>query len=587
VLREEPLALLLDLGGDRDSAIEWASKQLAGYRIEILDKAALKWSSRREALSKVRSLAPGAFAFFTSDAAIQSSRGLMMLFAAAAGARLIAFGDALGFALRRTRAGVLAKEAPRLVFELLVGYLFLVPASWLLTVVLGAQLRRSPLKPSTRKVGAISSSEPGSRPAESSTTAGDTDEPEQPPATLSALYVKATLVPAGAAGETGGMAAHTRGFASAARKLGHRIQFITSSMSGVDDLEATFRIPPPRALSATRVLLELNTNLVFTFRALRWLGSRKAGEFDFIYQRYNRFNWTGAVLSLITGLPLLLEFNGSEVWISRYWDPIGLLPLLTRFEAVNLKAADLIFVVSDVQRRLLIDSGVDRNRIIVNPNGVDTEAFRPNCGGDSLRESFGIEPSTLIGFVGTFGPWHGAEVLAQAATKLLAGSVHFLFVGDGERRKMAEAVIAQAGRKDLVTFTGKVKPQDVPRYLDACDVLVSPQTTMPDGSEFFGSPTKLFEYMAMAKAIIASRLGQMAQVIEDGENGLLVSPGDPNELAGAIRRLASDAPLRTRLGLAARSRVETSFTWRQNAIRVFAAAARLGTRTGRPRSEAE
>jgi glycosyltransferase involved in cell wall biosynthesis len=94
--------------------------------------------------------------------------------------------------------------------------------------------------------------------------------------------------------------------------------------------------------------------------------------------------------------------------------------------------------------------------------------------------------------------------------------------------------------------------------------------------------------MAMAKAIVASRLGQIAQVIEDGENGLLVEPGDPDKLAAALRRLASDPALRTRLGLAARSRVETSFTWRQNAMRVFTAAASLVGRrpTAWRRSEA-
>jgi glycosyltransferase involved in cell wall biosynthesis len=471
--------------------------------------------------------------------------------------------------------GVFAKEAPRLILELLAGYLLLVPASWLLTVVLSAQLRRSRFALSREGAPPISPSDPGFRSAQSST------QRDQSGPKLGALYLRATLVPGGAAGETGGMAAHTRGFASAAHSLGHRIKFVTSSTSGVDQSEEALRIPPPRALSATRVLLELSANLVFTFRALHWLDNRPRDEFDFIYQRYNRFNWTGAVLSLITGLPLLLEFNGSEVWISRHWDPVGLLSLLARFEQVNLKAADLIFVVSDVQKRTLIDSGVDHNRILVNPNGVDTETFRPHCGGGSLREALGVQRSTLVGFAGTFGPWHGAEVLAQAATRFAAGSsVHFLFVGDGERRKMAEAAISEAVAKDIVTFTGKVNQQDVPRYLDACDILVSPQTSMPDGSEFFGSPTKLFEYMAMAKAVIASRLGQMAQVIEDSENGLLVEPGDPDKLADAIRRLASDEALRTRLGLAARSRVETSFTWRQNAMRVFTAAASLRTRRG-------
>jgi glycosyltransferase involved in cell wall biosynthesis len=90
-----------------------------------------------------------------------------------------------------------------------------------------------------------------------------------------------------------------------------------------------------------------------------------------------------------------------------------------------------------------------------------------------------------------------------------------------------------------------------------------------DGSEFFGSPTKLFEYLAMGKGIVASRIGQVAEVITDDENGLLVEPGDAGGLARAIERLAVDAKLRARLGTAARKTAIDRYTWRHNAARVF------------------
>jgi len=90
-----------------------------------------------------------------------------------------------------------------------------------------------------------------------------------------------------------------------------------------------------------------------------------------------------------------------------------------------------------------------------------------------------------------------------------------------------------------------------------------------DGSEFFGSPTKLFEYLAMGKGIVASRLGQVGEVIIDGENGLLVEPGDADGLARAIERLAGDGELRARLGAAARETAIERYTWRHNAARVF------------------
>jgi glycosyltransferase involved in cell wall biosynthesis len=113
----------------------------------------------------------------------------------------------------------------------------------------------------------------------------------------------------------------------------------------------------------------------------------------------------------------------------------------------------------------------------------------------------------------------------------------------------------------------------VPAYLDACDILAAPNVRSGDGSEFFGSPTKLFEYLSMAKPVVASRLGQIADVIVHGSNGLLVEPGDADSLALAIEKLARDGLLRARLGSAARQTVIERFTWKLNASRVFEAMA--------------
>src|SRR5262249_26044296 len=94
---------------------------------------------------------------------------------------------------------------------------------------------------------------------------------------------------------------------------------------------------------------------------------------------------------------------------------------------------------------------------------------------------------------------------------------------------------------------------------------------MPDGSPYFGSPTKLFEYLAMERPVVASRLGQIQEILADGESALLVEPGNAQALGAAIRRLAEDAPLRERLGRNARAMVTAKYTWRHNAARVFSA----------------
>ena len=144
---------------------------------------------------------------------------------------------------------------------------------------------------------------------------------------------------------------------------------------------------------------------------------------------------------------------------------------------------------------------------------------------------------------------------------------HFVFIGGGEQRAQTESIIESAGVS--ATFTGSISHEKVPAYLDACDILASPHVASTDGSEFFGSPTKLFEYLAMGKGIVASRLGQVGEVIIDGENGLLVEPGDADGLARAIERLAVDGELRSRLGAAARKTAIERYTWRHNAARVF------------------
>jgi len=181
-----------------------------------------------------------------------------------------------------------------------------------------------------------------------------------------------------------------------------------------------------------------------------------------------------------------------------------------------------------------------------------------------------VDDEQVAGFVGTFGPWHGVMELAQAI-KLVPreAPLKFLLVGTGKLKSEMEQAIREAGLIDRVIFTGSVAHDRVPALLDACDILVSPHIPLADGSDFFGSPTKLFEYMAMGKGIVASRLGQIGDVLSHEETALLVEPGDPNQLAEAIVRLSDSPELRARLGANARQLAVERYTWRHNAQRVL------------------
>jgi len=127
-------------------------------------------------------------------------------------------------------------------------------------------------------------------------------------------------------------------------------------------------------------------------------------------------------------------------------------------------------------------------------------------------------------------------------------------------------------QRGCVVFAGRIAHEAVPDYLNAADVLLSPHVPMPDGRPFIGSPTKLFEYMAMGKAIVASRLDQLEKVLTHNETALLVEPGDAKQLAAAIRLAAGNAGLRDRLGRQARQAALRNHTWKANAAKVLGAA---------------
>jgi glycosyltransferase involved in cell wall biosynthesis len=149
-------------------------------------------------------------------------------------------------------------------------------------------------------------------------------------------------------------------------------------------------------------------------------------------------------------------------------------------------------------------------------------------------------------------------------------SLRLVVVGDGRHREQLEADITRRGLAASAIITGPVAHEDVPALIREFDVAVAPYTD--PAHEFYFSPLKLFEYMGCAAAVAAPRLGQIEEIIRDGETGVLYAPADPDGLFAACDRLLSDAPLRRRLGRAAAETVRREYTWDRNAARIGAIA---------------
>lgn len=387
----------------------------------------------------------------------------------------------------------------------------------------------------------------------------------------SVLYIRPSV---GVPSPVGGSVTHSHEVIRALRDEGIHVDAVTTDAAIA---EAAREDPEPpcrwRLAAIPRVLKALPASTGFGGDvALMRAALRAAQLSDVIYQRHARFSLVGALLARAARKPLFLEYNGSEEFMGRYWTPTPLKGQLAACERAAVGAAARIFVVSEIDREDLISRGVDPGRIILNPNGVAVERFAKG-GGAEVRAKLRVsQTDLLVGFVGTFGPWHGASILARAFAAVAPElpEARLLLVGNGPELEMTRRQLAVSGVEKQAIFAGKVASNDVPAYLDACDVLVSPHVPLPDGVEFFGSPTKLFEYMAAGKGIIASDLGQIGEVLQHGQTAWLVPPGDEKALSSALHALAAAPRLREELGARARRRA-AEHTWRKNARRIVEA----------------
>ena len=386
--------VLLVLSGDPERAREWLQKKFPGADVTDVWRGELESATPLGRIRALHSLRPEIFAVATERLAWQSGQNDLLLFGTLAGARRVVLIDASGNSREEKSALILAQAPFRFAHESTISRVAIARS------YSGLKKLEWAVKGRTKSI----SREPAVKDL----------------ATPRIAYLRSTP---GVGSQAGGAATHINGFVNAATELGAAIRVISNDyIAGID--QTNLNLIDPEPLGSTRAAFDLRNNLIFSAGALREIERSPA---DLIYQRYARFSWAGVTASLRTGLPLFLEYNGSEVWMGKHWDRGEMLPLLARFERLNLEAAARIFVVANVERRNLLRAGVPDEKIVVNPNGVDTEKFRPGVGGLAARRELGVaEDEILAGFVGTFGPWHGVLTLAEAAAYLRVSEMDVL-----------------------------------------------------------------------------------------------------------------------------------------------------------------
>jgi glycosyltransferase involved in cell wall biosynthesis len=270
------------------------------------------------------------------------------------------------------------------------------------------------------------------------------------------------------------------------------------------------------------------------------------------------------------GVPYVYEMRGLEdlMKISRdpEFDGSDRRRFLDTVEGAACLGAERVFVITEALKHEMAERGVPEEKLVVLPNGVHTELFQPRERDAELEASLGLRGKTVIGYAGGLVDYEGLDLLLEAVAELkhqrsgdLHPDFHTVVVGDGHHESTLHALAERLGVLDVVTFTGRVPHEQVPRYLSLFDVAPFPRLPLPVCEMI--SPIKPFESMASGKAVVVSSVAALTEIVQDRTTGLVFEKGSATDLARALGELLDSPELRFKLGESARTWVTNERDW--------------------------
>jgi len=288
---------------------------------------------------------------------------------------------------------------------------------------------------------------------------------------------------------------------------------------------------------------------------------------DLVISRLETYVMSSPYLAKRFRVPLIAEADSPVSYeLKNFDESYWLFPnLVESMEMDFLKRADKIFCVSNILKSHFVKRGIPDEKIRVITNGVDIRRFNPLVSSDKIIKKYKLDGSQIVGFIGSFHYWHGVYHLIDLIKEILSShpKIVFLLVGSGGPLKgQLESLVKENNYQDRVILTGHVPHEEVPSYIRAMDVVLAPY---PPLDFFYYSPVKIYEYMAMGRAVVSSRIGQIAEVVQNNKSGLLCTPGNMRELIEAVKGLLSNRSLRKQLGKEAYQCVKQNHTWDRKA----------------------
>ena len=230
-------------------------------------------------------------------------------------------------------------------------------------------------------------------------------------------------------------------------------------------------------------------------------------------------------------------------------------------ETLVTKRADAVVGIAQSILRDLRARGIDSTKLHHVPNGVDAARFTPRQRDTDLAARLAVDGLPTLGFIGTLFPWEGTPWLVRAAANLRqrCGAFKLLIIGDGAEGPEVKRAIEETKSADFISFIGRVPNDQIERYYSVLDVLIYPRLSVRITE--FVTPLKPLEAMALGKAILASGVGGIRELIEPEMTGLLFESENMIDFCRQASRLLGQADLRQALGARARQTVAVEKDW--------------------------
>jgi glycosyltransferase involved in cell wall biosynthesis len=371
--------------------------------------------------------------------------------------------------------------------------------------------------------------------------------------------------------DTAGYATHMAKTIKGFEVAGHRvIKLLAGEAQEAEQAKRAYRklnsFFPRNASRSVRDLYEV----LHDYKLYRkWHRLAAERRIDFVYERMNQLHVSGLRIARRLGVPFVIEINDPmrETLTVDLTGPFKRYAILLEDHLV--RESDFVVLGSAELKKSYARRGIRAEKLLVLYPTADLDMFRPSLGTEQISQQLGLKDKVVVGLVAgnMSAGWRRTDLFLEVLQELAQENTNVgaLVVGYGN------PTLSPGPGQSSIIFTGKIPYSRIPQYLNAMDICVIPNAT------WYGSPTKLFEYGAVGKPVVASKFPPIQEIIEHGRSGLLFAPNDKEDMIRQIRLLLQNQSLREQLGRNLRDKITTLYTWEKNTAAVIEAIERLQT----------